>query len=217
MEMKKILESLQEHSMDIPTAPMQQGTPVSMNISLNASGKDHVADLISMMKNAGLGQAQEVGADTMPMRMDMERLRGIVDRPEMEMGEEEPCPECGMESCGCDHTEESASGGFDAATTEPDEEYSDLEAVIASGDDLHKSKRAFAKAQDGDNAMAVENIKDRLYAALTEKKMSEGELPAALKAYQDKKSKSKGKAGKKDTETAEGRGKKLTAGRGRGK
>ena len=62
----------------------QQGSPVSMNISLNASGKDHVADLINMMKNAGLQAAQPVNPEMLPMRMDMERLRGIVDGPEME-------------------------------------------------------------------------------------------------------------------------------------
>ena len=34
---------------------------------------------------------------------------------------------------------------------------------------IHKKKKAYAKAQDGDNAMAVESIKDQLYKALKEK------------------------------------------------
>ena len=42
--------------------------------------------------------------------------------------------------------------------------------------------------------MAIENIKAALYAALTEKKMSEGEVPAGLKAYQAKKGKGKAPA-----------------------
>ena len=92
--MKKLLESLEECGMDMPPAPMDKGNPVSMNVSLNASGKEHVEDLINMMKNAGMGGAKEVGADMMPMRTDMERLRDIVDGPKMalpapEMGEEE--------------------------------------------------------------------------------------------------------------------------------
>ena len=39
--------------MDAPMAAQNPGSPVTMSISLNASGKDHVADLINMMKNAG--------------------------------------------------------------------------------------------------------------------------------------------------------------------
>ena len=148
---KQLKEStVAECGMPMSGAPMeQQGNPVTMSISLNASGKEHVADLINMMKNAGLQAAGPVAADTMPMRMDMERLRGIVDEPEME---------------------EAEAGGFDRATTEPDEAYSDLDAAIPNGDDLHKKKKMYAKAQDGDNAMAVETIKARLLAALTEKK-----------------------------------------------
>jgi len=35
---------------------------------------------------------------------------------------------------------------------------------------LNRQKKSYAAAQDGDNAMAVETIKDRLLAALNEKK-----------------------------------------------
>ena len=154
---KQLKEStVAECGMPMSSAPMeQQGNPVTMSISLNASGKEHVADLINMMKNAGLQAAGPVAADTMPMRMDMERLRGIVDEPEMEAEPE---------------MEEADAGGFDRATTEPDEAYGDLDSAIPNGDDLHKKKKMYAKAQDGDNAMAVETIKARLLAALTEKK-----------------------------------------------
>ena len=140
--------------------------------------------------------------------------------------------------------ETEASGDYE---NEPDEQYSDLSAVIPDGDDLHKKKKTHPATAGGDNPMAIENIKAALYAALTEKKMSEGEVPAGLKAYQAKKGKGKapakgksksgkmpmdaGKDGKKGTKddkpaflkkeemTAEGRGKKtkVMAGRGRGK
>lgn len=161
MEMKKLLESLEECGMaPMGGAPMDRGTPVSMNVSLNASGKEHVEDLINMMKNAGMGGAREVGADMMPMRMDMERLRDIVDGPK-----KLPAPDMDME----------AEEGYD---NEPDEQFGDLDAVTRSGDDLHKSKRAFAKAQDGDNAMAVEDEQTTL----------EQEILRALKAdYAEKK------------------------------
>ena len=69
-------------------APMDQGNPVTMNISMNASGKDHVADLIGMMKNAGLGDAQPATDAMMPMRQDMERLSAMMDEPKEEGIEE---------------------------------------------------------------------------------------------------------------------------------
>jgi len=190
-EMKTILESLQSVDeggmppMAPPmTPPMDKGNPVSINVSMNATGKEHVADLLDMMKNAGLGGASEVKPDMMPMRTDIERLRDIVDGPK----DESPC------------------GDY---SNSPNEEYGDVDAVTFSGDDMHKSKnpkdirvkdpsgyeeesyanepdeeysdhnkmihdlsgglnkkkKQFAKAQDGDNAMAVkEKLKRDLIA-----------------------------------------------------
>lgn len=67
-----------------PSAPpMNQGTPVSMNVSLNASGTEHVEDLINMMKNAGMGAAEPVSAKMLSPRMDMERLSSIMGEPDM--------------------------------------------------------------------------------------------------------------------------------------
>jgi len=53
---------------------------------------------------------------------------------------------------------------------EPEEEYMDLDAVLPSGDDLHKKKTMHKAQAMGDNPMAMESIKDRLWAALNEKK-----------------------------------------------
>lgn len=50
----------------------------------------------------------------------------------------------------------------------PDEEYKDDDYMYQSGG-IHKKKKAYKAAQDGDNAMAVESIKDQLYAALAAK------------------------------------------------
>ena len=151
-------------------APEDKGNPVTMNVSLNASGKEHVEDLINMMKNAGMNDAKEVGQDMMPMRMDMERLRGIVDEPkdeDLEM-EEAPCEECGESPCSCDEVEEWANS---PEGVEGDEDYRDQDYMTnMMGDDLHKKKGAYKAAQDGDNAMAVEAIKAQLMAALQEKK-----------------------------------------------
>ena len=164
----------------MPPQPQEdKGNPVTMNVSLNASGKDHVSDLIDMMKNAGLKDAEPVGPDMLPMRRDMERLLDIVDEPkdmdDIEMDDE-------------------AVAEYD---NEPEEEYKAIDDVINSGDDLHRSKKAYAATQLGDNPMNVEDEEDSLEDNIREE---------LYKAIQEK--------------MAEGRGrgkKKVMAGRGRGK
>jgi len=141
---------------DMPPAPMDRGNPVSISVNMNASGKEHVEDLINMMKNAGMAGAKEVDADMMRMRRDMERLRDIVDEPDHEHEEIE------------DEVEEWANS---PEGSEDDVDYRDQDYMTnMMGDDLHKKKKAYAKAQDGDNAMAVESIKEQLLKALAEKK-----------------------------------------------
>jgi len=161
MSMKKLIESMDaiEGPAGMPPmgAPeMDKGNPVTMNVSMNASGKEHVEDLIDMMKNAGM-DAKEVSPDHMPMRMDMERLRDLVDEP----GDEDPNEE--LEPVDEIDTEE----GYD---NEPDARYGDTHDAIPDGNDLNRKKKAYAATQDGDNAMAVEAIKATLMAALQEKK-----------------------------------------------
>ena len=167
----------------LPAPEMDKGNPVTMSVSLNASGKEHVDDLINMMKNAGMQAAEPAAAKMLSPRMDMERLSSIMGEPDMgpemeeiedDMGEEGPCPECGMEPCECDHTAEAADGGFGDATTEPDPEYGDMSDAIPNGNDLNRKKGAYKVVAGGDNPMEykmeVESIKAQLMAALTEKK-----------------------------------------------
>jgi hypothetical protein len=94
-----------------------------------------------------------------------------------------------------DSVDEWANSAPDTATSPT---YGNYEDNIHDGDDLHKSKKSYKVVSGGDNpmqySMEVESIKAALYAALTEKKMSEGEVPAGLKAYQDKKGKGKAPA-----------------------
>ena len=89
--MKKLIESM-DHieecgmaegpmGMAPPAPEMDKGNPVTVNVSMNASGKEHVADLLDMMKNAGLGDAAPAADAMMSPRMDMERLSGIMGKP----------------------------------------------------------------------------------------------------------------------------------------
>jgi hypothetical protein len=148
---------------EMPTmaAPEQhEGNPVTMSVNLNASGAEHVQDLINMMKNAGMGDAKPAADAMMPMRQDMERLAAMMDEP----GDEDPNEE--LEPVD-DEVEEYANS---PDGVEGDPEYSDHEKMtrdLSGG--INREKKAYAKAQDGDNAMAVEAIKAKLMAALGEK------------------------------------------------
>jgi len=181
--MKKLLESLDECGMNemppmIPPMEKHEGNPVTMNVSLNASGKEHVEDLLNMMKNAGMQAAEPASAKMLSPRLDMERLRGIVDDPKIP----------GKDDDEDDHDLQAAAGTVnsvgdivgsgptdvarpsspdttvgskaqsmeDSYANEPDEDYKELDDVISSGDDLHKSKKAYRATQDGDNPMAVD-------------------------------------------------------------
>jgi hypothetical protein len=93
--MKKLIESMDRieecgidegpmgmaPSMSPPAPEMDKGNPVTVNVSMNASGKEHVADLLDMMKNAGLGDAAPAADTMMSPRMDMERLSSIMGGP----------------------------------------------------------------------------------------------------------------------------------------
>jgi len=155
--MKAILENFNQvaegsYPMPSPAAMPQEdrGQPVSMNVSVNASGKENVQDLLNLMKTAGLGDAQPVDRDMMPMQTDMQKLRDIVDGP----------------SCADEEIEE------EEWTNSPDEEYKDdnyMTQDLSGG--INRKKKSYSAAQDGDNAMAVENsIKEKLMQALEEKK-----------------------------------------------
>ena len=203
-------------------APMNQGNPVTMSVNLNASGAEHVQDLINMMKNAGMGDAKPAADAMMPMRQDMERLAAMMDEPKEEAIEEGGMSDIHAMISSADDPEQMVmdllkKGGpvgdylygeleqiatekgmtFNDGETDPaelvpelladmgieegyanspdgvegDPEYSDHELMtkdLSGG--INREKKAYAKAQDGDNAMAVEAIKAQLMAALSEKK-----------------------------------------------
>uniref|UniRef100_UPI003750547E hypothetical protein n=1 Tax=Cypionkella sp. TaxID=2811411 RepID=UPI003750547E len=77
MNMKKLIESMDrieecgmtEMPASLPAPEMDRGNPVTMSVSLNASGTEHVEDLIKMMKNAGMGAAEPVSAKMLSPRM----------------------------------------------------------------------------------------------------------------------------------------------------
>ena len=105
-------------------------------------------------------------------------------------GEEVSDCNCDNDPCDCAEKE-----GYD---NEPDAQYGDMSDAIPDGNDLNRKKKAYAATQLGDNPMAVETVKQRLMAALSEKK-AKPDLPDVdgdgdkkepmKKAIADKKSK----------------------------
>lgn len=181
-------------------APEDKGDQVSMNVSINARGKDHVADLIDIMKNAGVTKPEPVTAKMMPMRLDMEKFKDIVDGPmsrksygsgiDNRPGEEYMSSDELMSGGDDLHKQKHPAdlrvkdpSGFDGMEDQveewdnaPDEKHSDHNYMIKDlSGGINKSKKMFKKAQDGDNAMTAEqtrhrSIKDQLYAMLENKK-----------------------------------------------
>lgn len=145
MNMKKTLEML---------------TEASMNISINGSSTEEVADLLNVLKNAGVtaqvdmpkADAHVDGHDDMVSKMRM-------------MNEPEEAP-CGM---GEDEEIEEWENSPDGSEDEP--EYKDTHHMVkdlAGG--MHKVKKAYSPAAGGDNPMAIEaSIAKELAAALKEK------------------------------------------------
>lgn len=191
-------QSLEEcPPMDSAAMPTGEGSPVTMNVNLSASGKDHVNDLLSMMKAAGLDSAEPVSAKSISQIPDMDP--STMQDPESSMSDPEE-PEMG-DYIRMISQEAEDDGGFEDATTEPDEDYSDIRASIPSGDDLSRSKKPYPPTDGGDNPMALEQkLKSKLAAALAEKKAKpdyididgDGDTKEPMKkAAKDKKKKSK--------------------------
>ena len=156
-EMKKILESFQsveECGMEESPmqSPMQQGQPVT--VSITASGKDNVSDLIAMMQQAaGIEQpGTEIVAAEPHQDMDMAKMKAAI-MPTEEADED---------------VDEWENTPMD---TDGDPEYFDHQTLtkdLSGG--LNREKKSYKAAQPGDNAMAVESIKEQLLRALAEKK-----------------------------------------------
>lgn len=112
------------------------GSPVSMNISLNASGMDNVEDLMHLLKNAGVTPSSKMAMAISP-GPDGDEMMGP-----------EPCPICGGM-----HEDTMTCEDWDNS---PDEEYKDddfMKNDLAGG--INRKKKQYPASNRGDNAMAV--------------------------------------------------------------
>ena len=202
----------------------------SMNISMSGDNASEVGELLKILKNAGMPDAAPVGAMDMPMDtpmpissmggdskmdidMDGDHQPDIAVKPtphDHDMPDESPCgggddKDSIMKLAGLKGPMPEDDVEEDGWDNSPDEEYKDDNTMYQSGG-LAKPKKAYPAAQDGDNPMAVESVKERLWAALKEKTANEGDKKRGKKMKTLKASR-----GNEDIKTTEGRGK------GRGK
>ena len=189
-------------SMDATPKEIKQiNEAASMSINMSGETADDVARLVQIMQQGGAPDAGEMKPDMMPPMgpPDMGKMRDLVkDLPPMDMDgpvgpgddmndlkpgiQKEPCDACGKvhlgnSSCG---SHEDVDAEIDAEVDEagwansPDEDYQDHEYMtkdLSGG--INREKKAYAAAQDGDNAMAVEELQAALRDALMTK-MAEG-------------------------------------------
>ena len=138
---------------------MDQGG--SINIQMNDAGQ--MAQLLQALQSVQQGGQSEADVDEGSMKDQMMNDAENMDK-------EDFCEKymaMGMDRAECEEHWNSMNEDY---ANEPEEEYMGIDAVLPSGDDLHKSKQSYPATAGGDNPMNVESIKDRLYAALNEKK-----------------------------------------------
>lgn len=146
------------------------------SININGADASEVAEILRMMQLAGAEGAKvvepgDITPKPMPMPMPSPGGCGGPKEPGMADMIKLMGPEEAMEE------EDDYDGGFDDASTEPDEAYAnDVSAVIPAGNDLHKEKGSYPATAGGDNPMNVEDedleetIKSQLRAALAARK-----------------------------------------------
>lgn len=130
-----------------------QQDSISANISMNASGKGGISDLMAILRNIENGDHDDHGSDEHDMAI---AIGGMDDGPE---------PLIGMD--------EAEGGGFDRASTTPDTEIAPLDAAYPTGDDIssHGGNEA-PKVNGGGNPyrMAAETLIPRLSSLYQEVK-----------------------------------------------
>jgi hypothetical protein len=147
---KKVDEELvDECGMDMPSmsSPKQQDN-VTMNISMNGSGSGGIRDLMNILRDLEDGPGD--GGQGMDDEMGV-----IIDKMAGDEGDRE-MPLIGMD--------EAEAGGFDQASTTPDETYQDTEYMtkdLSGGINGPKTMYKHSYRQ-GDNPMAMETLTNRL-------------------------------------------------------
>ncbi len=204
-ELLNLMNATQATQLSAPSLLPQAGAPMDMPASkpmgMPAVGLDvpvsiepakepepDLGDLDALIKNAGIGgdkpasigsSSDNANGEKSPLGSAAEEIRSMADKLADKNEQEENY------------------------ANEPDEKVADASASTPSGDDLHREKKQFAKAQDGDNAMSVESIRKQLDARYMEIKESKKAKPDYLDMDKDGDKKEPMKKAVKDKEVDE--------------
>lgn len=181
-DMKAILESfnrvesgVEECGMPMGSPTIPSSPPVTMSVNLNAQGVENIKELLNLMNKADASRisapmALPIGGMEMPAAIHkaepsdsvggMAQIRDLISKAD----EEVPAEEGAMD------------GHFADATTAPDEEYADIDAVIPTGDDMHSKGDEAPKVNGGGNPMQ-ETLRAQLDSLYKEIKESSDNVP----------------------------------------
>jgi hypothetical protein len=152
--------------------PMMGGQPssppVTMNVSVNASGTENIRDLLDLLKGGDMMGGDDavsgpVGA-VLSVDSEEENPMDMLARDDDDRGEEEDdMIKFGNEK---EVEEEADGGGFDRASTTPDPQTAPLGAAFPKGNDIHsKAGNEVPKVNGGGNPYTVtaEGLKSQLH------------------------------------------------------
>jgi hypothetical protein len=152
--------------------PMMGGQPssppVTMNVSVNASGTENIRDLLDLLKGGDMMGGDDavsgpVGA-VLSVDSEEENPMDMLARDDDERGEEDDdMIKFGNEK---EVEEEADGGGFDRASTTPDPQTAPLGAAFPKGNDIHsKGGNEVPKVNGGGNPYTVtaEGLKSQLH------------------------------------------------------
>lgn len=132
---------------EMPSMQSSMDQP-SVSVNLNARGLDNIEHLMALFTKVNPDMMPK-GDAPMPKMVDPAAHMSSLKQKLFGDGEE-------MDA------EEDAAGGFDSASTAPDEKVADFTAAIPAGDDFHKEKKMYPRAQPGDNPRAIESLVDKI-------------------------------------------------------
>jgi hypothetical protein len=150
---------------------MPPSPPVTMNVSVNASGTENIRDLLDLLKGGDMmgGDDAVSGPVGAVLSIDGEEEHGEEESP-LDMlahGDEEHGEEDGKMFGDEEEVEEEADGaGFDRASTTPDPQTAPLGAAFPKGNDMHsKAGNEVPKVNGGGNPYTVtsESLKSQLH------------------------------------------------------
>ena len=168
-------------AIEAPSKKQELKESASMNISMTGDDAGQVAQMMDIMRNAGMNPTK-VSDKPLAPRMDMEKhmkaLGAMDDDPNIPGRDDvegdidlKAGPGCGMEDAESDET--AVEGDY---ANSPEEDYAPYTDVIKSGNDLNRSKKSYPKVAGGDNPMALEDsIKEQLANLYKEYKVDEAE------------------------------------------